>query len=154
MDKEREERGMIGFTVQFSKDPWPLEKQGEVLRFDKCLSNTHKLYDVATGVFTVPLTGVYHFIVSGMCKSDDIGYSDLVLENINRVPRLPLAHMILKTKESMFVDSQGSDDVDVILHKGDKIVLRHLEGDTVIRGQCHTTYSGTLDCLYSERCPN
>ena len=65
-------------------------------------------------------------------------------------PYGPLTRIYLKACGDFLLSCQGSSSVRVRLDKGEQILVRHVHGDLVLKGGCHTTFSGVLEIEYPD----
>jgi len=80
-------------------------------------------------------------------------YVDLAIEKRRSLSHYfdhTLARIFVKPYGEFLLGCQGSSSVRVKLLKGEQVLVRHVRGDLVLKGGCHTTFSGVLEIEYAD----
>ncbi|XP_063410386.1 complement C1q subcomponent subunit B-like [Mytilus trossulus] len=108
----------------------------EIVKFDKVWTNNADGYDPSSGVFTAPLSGLYHFAAVVMSSSVGNMYLRLFHNNDN----------ITSTRTKVKGYMTGTFDVVLTLKKEDKIYIKsgHNSQSIFSDGNNYSTFSGNL----------
>ena len=127
----------VGFTVYFSTDPSPDFGVHGILRFNHIISNAANGYDVNTGIFTSPVSGLYVFHLTVMSVN---GGHSVSLNIVKNGAALDDAYANGGNKHN----DQGASLVTVHLKRGEKVWAQQSYGATVVRGSFLTVFSGFM----------
>lgn len=110
---------------------------GQVIKYDRILTNIGSGYDSRTGHFTAKETGIYHFSITAM------GLSGAVL-NLNLVKNGQRLEEIHSDGSNLHGYAEGSENIILHLTSGDKIWIIFSYGRNYIHGSNHNSFSGFL----------
>ncbi|KAL4223363.1 Complement C1q-like protein 4 [Mactra antiquata] len=142
VNKRQVTEGPVAFTAAVSPRSIDHMTDGQSVVFDTTITDIGGGYDNKTGIYVVPLTGLYMFqcsLLDHMAGAH--GTSKLhaeIVKNGNMLVRV-FAH-----SEDTYRD-QGSNLVFIPANKGDQIWVRVVDnGDLGLGGQFYSTFSGTM----------
>ena len=121
--------------MHFKADPVPSVGNHGILKFDNVVYATGGGYDVHTGTFRAPVSGMYVFYIEVMSVDTHSIQVALVKEGTT----LDIIHA-----EGSVYDYQGTLLTPVHLSVGERVWVQHYWGDTVLRGGWWAVFSGYL----------
>ena len=121
--------------MHFKADPVPSVGHHDILKFDDVNYATGGGYDVHSGKFRAPVSGMYVFYVKVMSVNTHTVHLALVKEGTT----LDIAYA-----EGSVNNYQGSLLTPVHLSVGERVWVRHNWADSVLRGNWWTAFSGHL----------
>ena len=127
----------VGFTVYFSADPSPDFGVHGILRFNHLVINAANGYDVITGIFTSPVSGLHVFHLTVMSVNGGRSVSFSIVKN---GAALDDAYANGGSEHN----DQGASLVTVHLQRGEKVWAQQSYGATVVRGGSLTVFSGFM----------
>ena len=113
---------------------------GQNLIFEKTNVNTNNVYNPHTGVFTVPLPGIYLITTSILAYYNQENRCNIVVNGVV-VSRI-------YTRGTDNRHDQGSQTILLHLKHGDDVAISNDDVDDSIYGNSYTTFSGFL--LYEQ----
>ncbi|KAJ8312774.1 hypothetical protein KUTeg_010147 [Tegillarca granosa] len=109
----------VAFSASLSHDISNNVKSYKII-FDKIITNIGNGYNTKTGIFTVPIDGLYVFDWTILTHSGKIFNTELVVNGI------PKRRNNADSGRGRFISS-GSSMVTLSLHKNDKVWIRKFE---------------------------
>jgi hypothetical protein len=136
----------VAFFAELSQDLTP--SSGQTVVFDQILTNVGNAYNPVTGIFTIPVTGTYHFnVVLSSPNNNDANHlmHFFILQNGRKIAYLFLDHNTdywIHTSSSSVV--QGTKGDRVWMTVGGVHGAHVLAGHKLEEGEMHTHISGFL----------
>ncbi|XP_061186863.1 collagen alpha-1(X) chain-like [Saccostrea echinata] len=137
----------VAFFAEMSQDLIN-PTQGKKVVFDQILTNVGNAYDPSTGIFTVPITGTYHFnVVLSSPNNGDVGHymHFFILQNGRKIAYIFLDHNTnywLHASSSTVIQGTKGDAIwlTVGVAGGQHVLAGHRPGE----GEIHSHLSGFL----------
>lgn len=128
---------IITFLARFSEKKLYVIKQGDNVIFEHVIENEGRAYENTTGIFTVPMDGLYSFsatIRQGIIDTLSSKYVHAALCRNN----IPMAMSAAKNFNSLTIS------VSLRLKQGDQICIKSTDFDAGITGYGQSFFSGHL----------
>lgn len=115
--------------------------QTQRIEFDKIITDVTKSYNNITGVFTVPMDGVYHFSVTILSSSGAVHVE--LMQN----------HQVIGRNYARTSYDAATINIVNSCKQGDSVFVRHMEGhgSENIEGQGYAAFSGFSIDLFNGR---
>lgn len=118
---------------------------GDIIKFETTITDVGAGYNNQTGIFVVPITGIY-LISSSLMDHDgsDVSSTGKVMVRGEIVHNQKVVGRILGRGEPEHRD-QGANTVFVVANEGDQIFIRVVDNNDVgLGGELYSTFSGFL----------
>lgn len=118
---------------------------GDIIRFETTITDVGAGYNNQTGIFVVPITGIYLISSSLMdYHSTDVSLTGDVMVRGEIVHNQKVVGRVFARAETTRRD-QGANTVFVLANEGDQIFVRVVDNDDLgLGGMLYSTFSGFL----------